>query len=244
LRSAIRLLDRRGRHFPEQLINDLRWLARELGLARDWDVLTTQTIPALVDGPEGKTLLGRALERRRAARERLVRQLSSVRFGRSVLRLQRWILAEDDRGKPLRGIAKPALTRAHERLLDAARFFAALSPERRHRVRILAKRLRYSLDILSIALPGGSTEQYAERLAHLQDLLGEINDFEVASLALRRVSRSPARLGQLQRHVAQLVRERLIPAEECLASLASEVPWERRADSGEASVADSRTAIA
>jgi len=51
-------------------------------------------------------------------------------------------------------------------------------------VRILAKRLRYALDVLSVALSREATERYIDALAELQDLLGELNDDAVARVAL------------------------------------------------------------
>ena len=83
--------------------------------------------------------------------------------------------------------APKVLARAHARLFDAARFFAALSPQRRHRVRILAKRLRYALDVMSVALPAEPTERYVKALAELQDVLGELNDLAVARLHAKRL---------------------------------------------------------
>ena len=40
MRSAIRLLDRRHADLPAALADELRWVGRFLGAARDWDVLT------------------------------------------------------------------------------------------------------------------------------------------------------------------------------------------------------------
>ena len=39
MRSALRLLDRKHEDFPEALADELRWVGRLLGAARDWDVL-------------------------------------------------------------------------------------------------------------------------------------------------------------------------------------------------------------
>jgi len=56
-------------------------------------------------------------------------------------------------------------------------------------VRILAKRLRYALDVMSVALPAEPTERYVKALAELQDVLGELNDAAVARSSLKGVSR-------------------------------------------------------
>ena len=86
--------------------------------------------------------------------------------------------------------AAPALKGAAKKLFKQARFFAALSPPQRHRVRILAKRLRYALDLFAVVLPKTTTERYIEALAELQDVLGQLNDASVAKAVLPQLSKS------------------------------------------------------
>ncbi len=118
------------------------------------------------------------------------------------------------------------LDKAHARLFDAARFFAALSTERRHRVRILAKRLRYALDVMSVALPTEPTEHYLKALADLQDVLGELNDLAVADQHLNRLARSVALRAVAGRWMLERERTLLLDAEDRLALLASLArPW-------------------
>ena len=47
VRSAIRLFDRERRDLPQSLADELRWFARALGDARDWDVIADETLPSL-----------------------------------------------------------------------------------------------------------------------------------------------------------------------------------------------------
>jgi hypothetical protein len=54
-------------------------------------------------------------------------------------------------------------------------------------VRILAKRLRYALDFLSVALPKSTFDRYLTALSDLQDVLGELGDAAVAT-ALRKIT--------------------------------------------------------
>jgi CHAD domain-containing protein len=96
------------------------------------------------------------------------------------------------RADALQRLAPRQLSRVHRKLRDAARFFAALSPERRHAVRILAKRLRYALDLFAVELPAQPTAGYIEQLARLQDLLGELNDVAVARATLVELGAAPA----------------------------------------------------
>ncbi len=196
MRSALRLLDRKHRDFPESLANELRWVGQTLGAARDWDVLVESTLPAMVTAAPAalrarmRTLHKSALRRRDQEHRKAVAALSSARFARLALTLQAWTMTPAPKGGRLARRAPNVLARAHARLFDAARFFAALSPERRHRVRILAKRLRYALDVMSVALPAEPTERYVKALAELQDVLGELNDTVVARSVLSEITDS------------------------------------------------------
>ena len=196
VRSAVRLPDRKHDDFPEALALELRWAARLLGAARDWDVLVAQTLPKLfATAPrelrgEVTATLALAQARRDAARADVLAVLGTARFARLALRLQAWTMTTPPKGRTLKRLAPRALGKAHRRLFDAAQFFAALSPERRHRVRILAKRLRYALDVMSVALPREATERYIKALAELQDVLGELNDGAVSLASLDSLTES------------------------------------------------------
>jgi len=196
MRSAVRLLDSKHDDFPEALALELRWAARLLGAARDWDVLVGETLPKLFAaaprelGSDVKATLARAQAKRDGARADVLGALGTARFARLALRLQAWTMTSPPKGRTLRRLAPRALGRAHRRLFGAAQFFAALSPERRHRVRILAKRLRYALDVLSVGLPREATEHYVAALAELQDVLGELNDRVVARRVLGAITDS------------------------------------------------------
>ena len=190
MRSAVRLLDRKHDDFPEALALELRWVARLLGAARDWDVLVGETLPKLFAAApcelrgDVKATLASAQAERDGARAVVLGALGTARFARMALRLQAWTMTPPTKGRTLKRLAPRALGRAQRRLFGAAQFFAALSPERRHRVRIFAKRLRYALDVMSVALPRDTTEHYIKALAELQDVLGELNDGAVSLASL------------------------------------------------------------
>lgn len=232
IRSALRLLDRRHRDFPEPLASELRWLGQTLGAARDWDVLVESTLPAMVAAApaalrfKARTLLGRAERRRDQEHRKVVEALSSARFARLALRLQAWTMTPAPKGGRLARRAPKVLDRAHARLLDAARSFAAQSPQRRHRVRILAKRLRYALDVMSVALPADPTRGYVEALAELQDVLGQVNDVAIARVTLPQVDVSGVVLESAQQWLIAQEAQDLGEAERRLETLRSEVvPW-------------------
>jgi inorganic triphosphatase YgiF len=233
MRSAVRLWRRHSR-FPRRLADELRWIGRELGAARDADVLVTQTLPALADAVPGPlrrpmaALLRAARAQRKAARSAARAALAGGRFAALALDLLAWAHAPADPKAPtLRRLAPKQLARARLRLAGAARFFAALSPERRHRVRILAKRLRYALDLYSVALPGRQTADFIEQLARLQDLLGELNDAAVARTALAALGAPPVLQGAVGARLAEREAGLLRQAEAALHALFDLTPpWD------------------
>ena len=232
MRSALRLLDRKHRDFPESLANELRWVGQTLGAARDWDVLVESTLPAMVSAAPTalrtpmRTLHKGALRRRDQEHRKAVAALSSARFARLALRLQAWTMTPAPKGGRLARRAPKVLARAHARLFDAARSFAELSPQRRHRVRILAKRLRYALDVMSVALPTESTERYIAALSGLQDVLGELNDTVVARGVLREITDSEVVRAAAMRWASVREQDRVREAEIRLpALLETGRPW-------------------
>jgi triphosphatase len=137
-----------------------------------------KTVGADVITAAGRT---RADQRRRAQRDKLRNEVRSPRYAALLLTGERWTMsAAPADSELLQDMAKTTLQRSVKKLFKLARFFAALTPERRHRVRIQAKRLRYALDLFSVVLPKRATARYIDATAELQDLLGELNDAAVA----------------------------------------------------------------
>lgn len=240
MRSALRLWRTRSR-FPKRLAQDLQWISGELGAVRDADVLALETLPALLASAglaeaAASMLLSQAQSRREAAQRSLRITLASDRHARLALGLLAWA-AVKPRKRPagkrasLSKLAKRDLARAHAKVLAAAQFFAAQTPARRHRVRILAKRLRYALDLYAVALPGEATAQFSASLSELQDVLGELNDISVAMAALGDHGAVDGVTATL--HATE--QQRIAAAERALETLAAmPVPW---------SEASSRTAL-
>ncbi len=231
MRSAARLLDRQQRDLRPKLTVELRWMTQAINAARDWDVLVDSTLPAWSESAAGNSahaqrLLISAGRRREAARAAAVAALSSHRYARAVLGLQRWSLSTPTSGPALPKFAPRALGRAHARLFEAARFLTASSPERRHRVRILAKRLRYALDVLGAALPSEAVADYLNRLANLQDELGALNDLVVAQQLIAAIGSSSDFAGLMRPWATAKTADLLALAEQRLAALyATTAPW-------------------
>jgi inorganic triphosphatase YgiF len=88
------------------------------------------------------------------------------------------------------------VARWHRRIAADARGFAGLDDAGRHRLRKRAKRLRYALEFCAGLLDGDALRPVLKRLRALQDVLGVLNDANLAIGALRaqrEADRDPAR---------------------------------------------------
>jgi inorganic triphosphatase YgiF len=225
MRSALRLLRRHVR-IGGELLDELRWLSACFGAARDWDVLAGQTLPAMIAAADPATAaawrrVGAAAERRRTqARERLRSVLDEPRFAALMLRMMLWA-SRRARGRGLRldRFAPGAARAGYRRLLRAGRFFAALSPPQRHRVRILGKRLRYGVELLRPALPPPAVDACLASLERLQEAVGAANDAALAQSMIARLTRSAPIREQVRVWAERAAASSLLEAEQCLAEL-------------------------
>jgi CHAD domain-containing protein len=200
----------------DPIARDLRWMADCFGAVRDWDVLLTQILPLLrkatADGQEDQwaKLMERAQLRRQRQQKRLRATLAGARFAQAALQLLRW--AEEPAPSTTTDFmerAQRAIERGHERLTTARPDLAKLSPQGRHRLRILAKRQRYALELLAPLLPRGAPARTLKLLSRLQQLLGEINDVYFAVSMLPSLTRSRELVQRAQRWSDKVVRRNL-----------------------------------
>jgi inorganic triphosphatase YgiF len=235
MRSAVRLLGKDA-DLPAALVQEMHWIAGALGPARDADVLLHDTLPPLLAALPAEmhaaaaTLQAAARARQDAARAAARAAVQTARFALFALRLMQWCgSAAPARGPRLASLAPRRLARAQGRLLEAGQFFCALSPAERHRVRILAKRLRYAVDLFACALPERRAATYADAIAQLQDRLGQLNDAAMALEVLPQLSATPALIDTLGRTLRAQhgTAETLVAAERQLAALAGDAPWRK-----------------
>ena len=184
LRSALSLFKPVLR-LPEEVQSDLDWLTGTLGAARDWDVLAGNTL-AQCDGEIDADLLVPVMaavrEEARAAHAQAAGALAAPRYTQLMLGLQRWLLAPGA-GKlkqPLRRFAKQALRQRQRRLLKRGKQLLRGTPDERHQARIAAKKARYASEFFASLFSAGKVRSYVGRLSALQDVLGQLNDLQVA----------------------------------------------------------------
>jgi CHAD domain-containing protein len=197
LRSTLRafrglLRRRRALRFDRELRRTLR----ALGAARDWDVFL---------GSRVAPVLRRAASRRHALEQQSVRRiLAGVQFKSVTRNAAAW-----SRSKPWRAASDPcealaafgarALQRLYGALCRRAAGIDWADAERRHRVRIRLKRLRYGCECFAEAYPQDVAEPLLRRLRALQRLLGELNDIQVQRRLLRELARDASMASSAER---------------------------------------------
>jgi inorganic triphosphatase YgiF len=182
-----------------RLTGELQWLAGELDLGRDTDVLIEETFrPAArsLHTQAGMSGLGeRLLKARTKAYDRVVEVLAHPRHLNLAIDTAAWIDCgrwsepADPRHGPLSDrpaelTARESLDRLRRQIKKRGENLRRLDPERRHKLRIRAKRLRYGLEFFSGLYESDKDQERLQAmlkaLKGLQDGLGVLNDLQVA----------------------------------------------------------------
>jgi triphosphatase len=219
IRSAVsafrKLLPAADRH---RISEELGWLVDILGGARNIDVFATELllpIRAALVHEAGVDGLAAALDRERsAAYQRVERAILSERYAAGMLRLSHWFEARGWREGPARrstlltspiGESAPhILDRRWREVRGRSKRFDRLTAPRRHKLRIAAKKLRYTLELLGSLFDQDDLQDFVKPLKRLQDDLGYANDVRVAHHILPELC-AGARRGPVARAGARLL---------------------------------------
>jgi CHAD domain-containing protein len=194
MRSALSLFrDAVPREVTDVWNDEMRWIAGELGDARDLDVFIDEALgPAAAVLPlPGADRLRQLAEQGRAQvyRERVIPMLDSERFQRFCDDFSAWL---DDRTWEQAPMKKKQRKRLHagiltysRRLLDKQErrvLFAGTNVDRNqaeemHQLRIECKKLRYAAEFFRPLFDG--LDLFIGHMKGLQDLLGVMNDVAV-----------------------------------------------------------------
>ncbi len=199
LRSALAtfrpLLDR---EITDPLRDELKWIAGELGGARDAEVLRMRLLdelaaePAdLVLGPIAARIEVELQSDHRRAHDELVEGLNSERYFTLLDRLDDLViappfteLADGRADKVLTKRVRKAYERVHSLVAHGAPEDLRERDEWYHEIRKAAKRLRYAAESVESTF-GAQATTLAEAAEDLQEVLGEHQDSVVAREALR-----------------------------------------------------------
>ena len=187
---------------------ETKWLASEMDAARDVDVFIEESFRTVTAEPTDRPAFaqfGKQLLRAQSkAYDRALAALASPRFATLLLSTIRWVetgpwTASDEpvirslRECSTHKFAANQLDRMRRKLRRRGRLLAHLDDQQRHRLRIKAKKLRYSAEFFSETFGHAKRQRrFLNALAEFQDSLGQLHDTSVASqLALKIVQGRP-----------------------------------------------------
>ena len=185
---------------------ELQPLLTGLGELRNLDVALTETLPSLSDryaagdaqrAQDWQTLMAALNHTARLQRQAVRRALQEPGVGMCLLALTEWLenlsalkKTGPERKEKLRDWARRQTLRMHQRLEMAQK--DAQTEQEQHRVRILAKRLRYGVEALRDLLPKRLANTCFEQALRLQSGLGLTRDVSQAGVLVARNALDPA----------------------------------------------------
>ncbi|HWN30110.1 MAG TPA: CHAD domain-containing protein [Burkholderiales bacterium] len=173
------------------LVEEIKWLGGVLGPARDWDVFYYETLlpvmEVFAEDPALRALREDCLKLREASRAAGRQAVDSSRYQRWLLLLGAFLIRRpwfnEKAGSapltatmPVAEFAQALLEKCYGRLIKLGRHLARLNERERHRLRIAAKKLRYTADFFSGLYLRKRARRYLKALGGLQDILGLLND--------------------------------------------------------------------
>jgi triphosphatase len=204
LRSAIAALkDLLPAEERRWISGELSWLVDALAGARNLDAFATDLLhPAKAElaHKPGLEELAAALEgMRRTAYGRVEEAILSERHAVGMLRVSHWFEVRGWRGEartppmmltvPIGELAPSLLDRRWRQLRRRAKGFRRQTSRQRHKLRIAAKKLRYTVELFESLFDAAVVQGFVKRLKRLQDDLGYANDVRVARDIVRELSR-------------------------------------------------------
>jgi CHAD domain-containing protein len=184
----------------EHWSQETRWLAGELGMARDLDVFIDEglgSIKGVLPLPGEEKLLELAKCRRAEAYEQVNAMLDSERFAQFKAEFPEWVKKRGWEQPPLSAkkqarmskevlpFSRKLLDRLERRVLEAGSHVDKTSAEEMHRLRIECKKLRYGAEFFVPIIKG--LDDFIGHMKGLQDLLGVMNDVSVMKHLLEHI---------------------------------------------------------
>jgi triphosphatase len=214
LRAAISIFkDMLQNSETEDIKTQLRWLSKELGPARDFDVLVEEGVAPLRRATRNKpemTLLEADLKQRRdEGFKRAKAAVETRRYQRIVLDTALWLIDGEwlggtrassvtQRDRPADAFAWDVMQKRTRKIVKKSRKIETLDARRRHKLRIAAKKLRYAAGFF-VSVLGNATKprkRFEKELKSLQSTLGKLNDIAVHQRVARQYARANSRSGK------------------------------------------------
>jgi CHAD domain-containing protein len=198
--------------------NELKWLAGELGPARELDVLVSRVVTPLKRQSRrwrGMPSLSREIaERRDAALSGAQAAVQSARFRALTLDVAGWLeagmwtkpaddLVRDRGDQSIEEFAFEQLARRWRKVRKNGKVLDKLDARSRHKLRIQTKKLRYATEFFTALFTTKRAlkrrKRFVAALERLQDGLGDLNDIAVhekriTAMGVRRRRPNPSRV--------------------------------------------------
>lgn len=169
---------------------DLKWLNTHLGTMRDMDVAIERLKTIDKRQPQAAAPYRAWIAKRAETHRHLARALRSARYQRLVKSTSDWIEhgpwsirkgkeAACNRAAPVAAYSLGKLTQWQDRLLTKSRKLAKMDAEKRHRLRLLNKKLCYSIEAFEELFSDKKFSRQQTALKYLrkaQKSLGQLND--------------------------------------------------------------------
>jgi CHAD domain-containing protein len=173
-----------------QLRSELKWLNSHLGVVRDLDVAIERLKAVSRKQAQAISNYQSWNERRTDSHRHLAQALRSARYRRLIENISGWVengpwsikrgrQAAQERASPIAAYSTDKLTRWREKLLTKSRKLGRMGTKKRHRLRLLNKKLCYSIEFFDDLLPNRRFLGQQVALKHLrkaQRALGQLND--------------------------------------------------------------------
>ncbi len=193
----------------EQVVGELKWLAKALDDARDFDVFLAEallTTPADgADEPSFDAFVAALRAAHAQAYDRALAAIDSPRCRLLFLDTLAWIdagawcespalEAVHWRARPIKALANELLQARWRKLVKKGRKLAALSVPERHKLRIAGKKLRYAAGFFASLYTAKTHKRFGKAASALQDALGGLTDIAAGRTLMDRLTPPPADL--------------------------------------------------
>jgi CHAD domain-containing protein len=169
---------------------ELKWLNAHLGAVRDLDVAIERLKAVNKQRPQAIPYYRYWDEKRAESHRHLARALQSARYQRLIEGISGWVengpwsikkgkQAAQERASPIVVYSVGKLTRWREKLLKKCRKIRKMGTKNRHRLRLLNKKLTYSIEFFEDLFPDKGFSRQKTALKYLrkaQRSLGQLND--------------------------------------------------------------------
>jgi CHAD domain-containing protein len=222
----------------DRVRDELKWLNSELGILRDLDVAIERIEAANAKQLQPVPDLEVWRQKRPEGHRQLSRALRSARYRRLIAHTSDWIesgpwstkrdkAAATRRALPIGAYAAEKIGEWEEKLLKKSRKLRDMGPRKRHRLRLLNKKLNYSIEAVSELFGDRRFARQKAAMKHLrqaQRSLGQLND-DVRGRALALALRQEGVKTPPQLHGVKREKRLLRTAETAYRELAALKPW-------------------